>query len=70
MPSLSTNKPQDKIYHREKYIYSVSILVKKEDFVVMVAKQNLYKEIIRKLAYYFKFLEESYHYIYNHKKST
>lgn len=56
MPSLSVNKPNDKRYHREKYIYSVSILVKKEDYTGLVAKQNLYKEIIRKLAYYFKFL--------------
>lgn len=66
-PLLSKNKEWDKTYKREKYIYSISILVSKTAYLNKVT-QPLYKEIVSKIAQFFKFIEETNHIIYFHEK--
>jgi hypothetical protein len=53
---LSKNKNNELIYKREKFIYSVSILVKKSDYLDKV-KQPLYKHIVAKVAHFLKIIE-------------
>lgn len=55
-PLLSKNQEHDKTYKREKYIYSISVLVAKADYLDKM-KQPLYKETVSKIAHFFKRLE-------------
>jgi hypothetical protein len=55
-PLLSQNKEFDKTYKREKYIYSLSILVDKSDYLEKV-KQPLYKQLVSKIAKFVKIIE-------------
>lgn len=54
MPQISINTEKDKTYKRAKYIYSLNIIVEKG---LYIAAQELYKEIARKLAFFFRALE-------------
>jgi hypothetical protein len=66
-PLLSQNKDYDKTYKREKYIYSLSILVDKSEYLNKV-KQPIYKQLVSKIAKFVKIIEESNHIIYDHPK--
>lgn len=68
-PLLSKNKNNEEIYKREKYIYSVSILVNKSDYLDQV-KQPLYKHIVTKVAHFLKIIEETNHIIHYHHQFT
>ena len=54
MPLISINTNTDKTYQREKYIYSINIMIQKE---VYFSNLEIYKEIARKLAFFFRALE-------------
>ena len=64
-PLLSTNRDQDKTYTREKYIYSLSLVVHKEDYL-SAGRPALYRQVVSKLAQFFRVIEERHHIIYNH----
>ena len=48
-PLLSANREQDKTYTREKYIFSLTLVVRKEDYLSS-NRQPLYREVVNKLA--------------------
>lgn len=56
IPSLSHNTQDRNVYERAKYLYAVSVLVQK-DYYNNQCGREVYKEIVGKLAHFFKFLE-------------
>ena len=64
-PLLSINCETDTTYTREKYIYSLALVVDKEEYL-QSKKQPLYKQMVCKLAEFFRALEEKHHVIYHH----
>lgn len=66
-PILSQNREWDRTYKREKYIYSVSILVNRSDYLDRTW-QALYREIVSRFARFLRVIEETYHIIYENDK--
>lgn len=60
---MRQDKNQKKIYIREKYIFSLSLVVLK---TVYVANPTQYQEMVKKLAFIFTVMEANQHYVYNH----
>ncbi|KAL4446982.1 hypothetical protein ABPG74_014954 [Tetrahymena malaccensis] len=65
LPILLRNKEKEKIYSREKYIFNICIMVRKEQYL---SRKFWYQEITRKLAFFFTSLEIETHFIYKNDK--
>lgn len=73
IPTLIRNRENDKVlleviqtYFREKYIYSVLMLVRKERFL---NDRDTYLEMVRRVSFFFAVLEQEKHVLYNLNRS-